>query len=277
MHSFNKILIGVAFSPNLKSNLFEVIRLASMFKAQLICVHVGNKTEEKNTQLITIFEEANADFKKAKVIWQEGNPVDVILNTSKAENIDLIVLGAIQKENLYRYYVGSVARIITRKATCSVLLLIKPSIIRNPCKHIVVNGLKDVKTKQVIETAFYVSNKLNCKKITIVEEVNQKEIHVEINDDHSLRKATIIKERIKLREDSRVREIVKNIDTTELKVHSQSIFGKRGYSIGHYAKVVRADLLIMNAPTKIGLLDRIFIHDIEFILSELPTDVLIVK
>jgi hypothetical protein len=33
----------------------------------------------------------------------------------------------------------------------------------------------------------------------------------------------------------------------------------------------------MNAPTNIGILDRIFPHDIEYILSELPTDVLIVK
>ena len=57
----------------------------------------------------------------------------------------------------------------------------------------------------------------------------------------------------------------------------QSIFGRRGYSIGHYAKVKRADLLIMNAPKKTSLVDRIFPHDIEYILSELPTDLLIVK
>ena len=58
---------------------------------------------------------------------------------------------------------------------------------------------------------------------------------------------------------------------------TQSIFGRRGYSIGHYARVVRADLLIMNAEENLGFFDRLFTHDIEHILAELPTDVLIVN
>ena len=67
------------------------------------------------------------------------------------------------------------------------------------------------------------------------------------------------------------------IDTNDINIKTQSIFGRRGYSIGHYAKVKRADLLVMSAPNKTGFLDRIFPHDLEYILSELPTDVLIVK
>ena len=92
-----------------------------------------------------------------------------------------------------------------------------------------------------------------------------------------MRKATIKKEKLKRREDSRVQKILDDIDTKDITIKMQSIFGKRGYSIGHYAKVKRADLLVMNAPTKTSVLDRIFPHDIEYILTELPTDVLIVK
>jgi hypothetical protein len=87
----------------------------------------------------------------------------------------------------------------------------------------------------------------------------------------------LTKERIKTREDRRVKSYLKDVDCSDISIKIQSIFGKRGYSIGHYAKVKRADLLVMNAPSKLGLLDRIFTHDIEYILSELPTDVLIVK
>ncbi|MCD9632807.1 universal stress protein, partial [Tenacibaculum maritimum] len=187
------------------------------------------------------------------------------------------VLGALQQENIYKYYVGSIARELTRKASCSVLLLIKPSIERVSCKHIVVNGLEDKRTEETIKIAFNISKDLGCKRITIVEEISQAELAVKVNDDKSLREATIKKERIKTREDKRVRNILKNINCSDIIVKSQSIFGKRGYSIGHFAKVKRADLLIMNAPTKLGLLDRIFPHDLEYILSELPTDVLIVK
>ncbi len=277
MQKIDKILIGVAFSPNLKANIFEAVRMANMFDAELVGVHVGAKTDKKKADLKALLAKADALKKPGKTIWKEGNPVDVILETCTQEHIDLLVLGAIQKENLLKYYVGSIARKITRKAPCSVLLLIKPSVTRVACKNIVVNGLKDERTEETIKTAFLVSQKLNCTKLTIVEEVSQDELQVKVSDDKTLRKANIAKERLRTREDQRVKHILGDIDHKEITVKTQSIFGKRGYSIGHYAKVKRADLLIMNAPNKLGFFDRIFPHDLEYILSELPTDVLIVK
>jgi len=272
-----KIAIGFAFSPNLKANLFEAIRAANMFNATLIGIHVGKKNAEKQRVLDALLEEAPTLNNPLKTIWKQGKPVDVILSTCTAEKVDLLIIGALQKENLYKYYVGSIARKLTRKAPCSVLLLIRPSVERVPCKHIVVNGLKDKKTPETINYAFDVSKKLHCKRVTIVEEVSQKELEVKVNDDATLRAANIKKERINTREEMRVKSILNNIDMDDIIVNTQSIFGRRGYCIGHYAKVKRADLLIMNAPTKTNILDRIFPHDIEYILSELPTDVLIVK
>lgn len=277
MRKFNKILIGIAFSPNLKPNLFEAVRLANLFYAELVGVHVGKKSKEKEENIQAILQEADVLKTNFTTIWQQGKPVDVILDICEKQQIDLLILGALQQENLYKYYVGSIARKITRNAPCSVLLLIKPSLERVACKHIVVNGLADKKTEETIKTAFVVAKNLNCKKITIVEEIKQEELHVFVDDDMSLRKANIAKERIRNRENRRVQNILKEIDCSNLTVKMQPIFGKRGYSIGHYAKVKRADLLVMNAPKKSGLLDHIFRHDIEYILSELPTDVLIVK
>ncbi len=277
MQVFKKILIGIAFSPNLKANLFEAIRISNMFGAELVGVHVGSKSTEKEQKLQQLLNEAPKLNSTIHTIWQKGKPIDVILETCYKENIDLLILGALQKENLYKYYVGSIARELTRSAPCSVLLLIKPSIERIPCKHIVVNGLKDEKTKETIKTAFKIGNFLDCKRITIVEEISKAELDIKVSDDTSLRKANIEKERIKKREDIRVEKILSEIDCKNTTLKIQSIFGKRGYSIGHYAKVKRADLLIMNAPQKTRLIDRIFPHDIEYILSELPTDLLIVK
>ncbi|SDS02983.1 Nucleotide-binding universal stress protein, UspA family [Polaribacter sp. KT25b] len=277
MQNIHKILIGIAFSPNLKPNIFEAVRLANMFDAELVGVHVGTKSDQKKTDLKALLSEAEPLNNTFKTIWKEGNPVDVILETCALENINLLILGALQKENLLKYYVGSIARKITRKAPCSVLLLIKPSLKRIPCNHIVVNGLKDERTEETIKTAFFFAKSLQCAKITIVEEVSQNELQVKVSDDKTLRKATITKERLKTREDQRVKTILKDINCNDITIKTQSIFGKRGYSIGHYAKVKRADLLVMNAPNKLGLLDRIFPHDLEYILSQLPTDLLIVK
>jgi len=277
---FKRVGIGVAYSPNLKANLFEAARLAVFFKCKLFLIHVGEPSDEKVDVLKIILKRFEKDKLDYEVVFKVGEPVDVILSTVKEEKIDLLILGAVQRERFLKYYVGSIARKITRQAKCSVLLLIKPSVDRVPCEHIVVNGLKDPKTEQTITSAFYVAKQLKAEKITIVEEINQDQISVKVDDDKSLRKANIIKERIKLRENSRIKEIISHIPenyTKNITVKLRPIFGKRGYSIGHYAQVSRADLLVMNAPTKMTFWDRLFPHDIEYILTELPTDVLILQ
>ncbi|SDN05505.1 universal stress protein [Kriegella aquimaris] len=277
---FKTILFGFAFSPSLKVNVLEATRIAYFFGAKLILLHVGEKTIEKSNGIETLLTETEHPELSVEIQWKNGNPFQVILETCKTSNIDLLILGAVQHENLFRFYVGSIARKLTRKVCCSVLLLIKPSAVRIPCKHIVVNGVDAPDTPLAIEMAFYVAKILGSQQLTIVEEILQKELHVTVEDDRSLKKANIMKERLKHREESRVRKIISELPevmTKDVVIKMQSIFGKHGYSIGHYAEVVRADLLVMNAPIKTGLLDRIFTHDIEYILSDLPTDLLIVR
>mgnify|MGYP003630289942 CR=1 FL=1 len=280
IHPFKTILFGFAFSPKLQINILETTRIAKFFDAKLILLHVGEKTAEKATKINTILKKANQENLPIEVQWKPGKPIHVITEACTSLKIDLLILGALQHENVYQFYVGSIARKLTRKVGCSVLLLIKPSAKRVACKNVVVNGLDEPDTPLAIADAFYVANALGSQQITIVEEILQKEIHVTVEDDKSLKKANIMKERIRNREESRVRKIINNqceAYTENIRIKTQNIFGKKGYSIGHYAAVVRADLLIMNAPKNTRFIDRLFTHDIEHILSDLPTDLLIIR
>ncbi len=277
---FKTILFGFAFSPKLKINILETTRIAHFFNAKLILLHVGSKTFEKESKINEILSKIEHQDLEIDVQWKVGKPIGVIVETCENFNIDLLIIGALQKENMYQFYVGSIARKLTRMVCCSILLLIKPSVGRVPCKSVVVNGLDAPDTPLTINAAFYIANALGAPQITIVEEIQQKDIHVTVQDDKSLKKVNIVKERLKNREEHRVRQIIKDIPDSFKKgvtIKNQSIFGKRGYSIGHYAEVVRADLLVMNAPSKSSLLDRIFPHDIEYILSDLPTDLFIIR
>tara|TARA_R110002033_G_scaffold60583_10_gene110917 strand:- start:4075 stop:4782 length:708 start_codon:yes stop_codon:yes gene_type:complete len=231
LNPFKSIGIGVAFSPNLKANLFETARLSIFFNSKLYLIHVGEPSKDKISMLKIILQDFEKDNLNYEVVFKSGHPVDVILSTSEEKNIDLLILGAVQRERVVKYYVGSIARKITRLAKCSILLLIKPSIKRVPCQHIVVNGLKDPKTESTITLAFYVAKQLNAQKITIVEEINTDEVAVKVDDNISLRRATIIKERIKLRENSRIKEIISLIPekyTQDITIKLQPIFGKKG-------------------------------------------------
>lgn len=279
MTHFRTILTGIAFSPTLKANVYETLRLGSLLKAKVVLVHVGEKSTEKEQQ-IEAYCNAFPEFKShVSVIWKSGDPVDVIITACHDNNADLLILGAAKREKLMKFYLGSIARKIAKKAPCSLLLFIKPSIERVPCRHIVVNGLKHPKTNNTIQASFEFAHAIGSNKVTIVEEISQNEVSIKVDDDKSLEKSTLLKEQILERENSRVATLLNNVDEVlkdGITIKSQGIFGKRGYSIGHYAKVQRADLLVMNKPEKSTFLDKIFPQDIDYILAELPTDVLII-
>ena len=277
---FKTLLFGFAFSPSLKANVFEVTRLASYFNASLLFVHVGEKTTEKERSFKELLNECPDKPRAIKVHWIQGEPVKILTKTCEDYKVDLLLIGALKRENVLKYYLGSIARKLTRKARCSVLLMLKPSVEREPCKHIVVNGLESPRTKETVEASFYVGQALTAHKITLVEEISEDRVAVSVSDDKSLRKSVLKKEKINQEEKMRVGDLVKNIPLSEeggVKWETQSIFGKRGYSIGHYAKVVRADLLVMNAQEESSFLSRFFPRDLEHILAELPTDVLIIQ
>lgn len=278
---FKNILIGFAFSPNLKANVFEALRLSNSLNGTLYFLHVGKKTHIKNTKLNEILNLSPIKPKNINVLWKEGDAVKTIITQCKKNNIDLLLLGALQRENVLKFYLGSIARKITRKSPCSVLLLIKPSVEMVNKKHIVVNAFKSSQTIDTISAAFEYADKLKIPKITLVDEINQSEINVNVDDDISLKKATKKREEVTKKEELRITEVMKSIPSLLLKnkqVNFQGIFGTRGYSIGHYARVARADLLVINSEEKrMSFWSKLFPKDLEHILSEIPTDVLIVK
>lgn len=279
--SFNKVLIGFAFSPNLKANVFEAMRLACFFNAKLFFLHVGGKTQAKEKTFSEILNKPKDRPIELEVLWKEGEPIEAILSACEEYEIELLLLGALKRENVLKFYMGSIARKLTRKASCSVLLLIDPTIKRKPSQHVVVNAFESPQTESTIKAAFRFALDLNIGKITLVEEINRSELDLAVYDDRSLRRATLKKERIKRRELSRVNQILKKIPERfkeNIAITTQSVFGTRGYSIGHYAKLVRADVLIMNASEKKkSFFSRLFPKDLEYILSELPTNVLIIQ
>jgi len=190
----------------------------------------------------------------------------------------LLIAGALQKENLVQYYKGSIARKLCRNANCSLLLLTHPEIESHHCNKIVVNGLDHPKTADTIRTSFYIANAFKSEQLTIVEEVNPSKISSRGDDDLSVVKASRERAHIARDEKNRLKEVINPLPKhSNLKVKEACIFGKRGYTIGHYAEKNEVDLLVVNSPdTKLGIFDRVFTHDIEYILSDMPTNLLIV-
>ncbi len=277
---FNTIVTAIAHSPNLEANIFESIRIKNALGNKLILVHVGPKTDADNNLFLSIIKEAGGSNNDVEIVWREGDPVDVILELAKEIKADLLIAGALPREGLLRYYMGSIARRLVRAPDChcSILLMTNPQKVKNNCSKIVVNGLDHLKTPETIKTAIKVASNLKAKELIIIEEVEPSKIGARAEDDLSLKKLNIAKKRIQGDEAKRIDSILNEVDKPEnLSIIKKCIFGKKGYTIGHFAETSRADLLVMNNPdTKLGFLDRVFTHDLEYILSELPCNLLII-
>ena len=275
---FKVIATAIAKSPNLEANIFESMRITSMLGDKLILIHVGKKTAEDESYFNEIIKNSDAQLADVELVWVEGDPASVILEVAKAKHVDLIIAGAVPREGLLKYYMGSVARRLVRGADCSILLLTHPNKLQSTCGKVVVNGLDHPKTADTIKIAASVATRLGSSELTIVEEVDPNKIGTKVEDDLSLEKANRAKQHIEKDEEKRIHAILKDIQSElNLKVGQKCIFGKKGYTISHFTEAQCADLLVMNSPdTKLGFLDRMFTHDLEYILSELPSDLLIV-
>ncbi len=275
---FKIVATAVAFSPSAKANLFESSRIAKMLRASILLIHVGYKTPTTELKLDELILEVGIPKDMYTISWRSGDPTDAILNACAEENVDLLIAGALQKENLAQYYKGSVARKLSRKASCSLLLLTHPDIESRRCNNIMVNGLEHPKTADTIKMAVYMANIFNSNQLTVVEEVEPKKIKNKADDDISIIKASREKASIERVEKKRLKDVLQDLPMNEnLKIKDKVIFGKPGYTIGHFAEKNNVDLLVLNSPdTKLGIFDRVFTHNLEYILSDLPTDLLIV-
>ena len=151
-YPFETIAVALSFSPRVEAVLCESKRIANLFGSQLVLLHIGDKTPEKEEMMDTHIKNAGIDKNKSRLIWMDGEPIDTILKLCKLNIVDLLILGAIEKENLFRFYVGSIARTISRRAKCSVLLLTQPALHPKRFKKIVVNGVDNPKTPFTVKT-----------------------------------------------------------------------------------------------------------------------------
>lgn len=277
-YPFETIGVAIAFSPRLESLLGEAKIVSNKFGAQLLLMHIGERTRTKEARLDEIIRKLGIDEKKTRIIWHEGNPVNTLLELCKLNIVDLLMVGAMQKENVLKYYLGSVARKISRNAKCSVLLLTNPVREGTRFKKVIVNGVENPKTVHTINTAVYFAKHMSAKFLTVATEVHQEGLAMAMASESTAGEASKLRKEFSEDELNKVHDIITKVSEHEgIEISEKLIKGKPGYAIRQYAESKKADLLVINSPdVKYGLIDRLFTHDMEYILEDLPCNVLII-
>jgi nucleotide-binding universal stress UspA family protein len=275
---FKRIGLAIAFSPRLEALLHEAARLKRYWQSELVLIHVGEASVDAAASLKNILTKIGLSESEVIIRWEHGEPAKRILSVCREEGVDLIIAGALKKENLFKYYLGTIARKILRKADCSVLLLLNPSTEPHPIRNIVVNAEDSPYIQQALELGCEIGKSEQSNWIHVVREIKLYGLTMSAADQHSEEEYTKLRTELVSTEIDNVQKMLNKIPHEGLKVNIKILSGKAGYELAQFAIRKHADLLIVGAPPrKFSFFDRVFPHDQEYIFADLPCSLLIVN
>lgn len=120
------VAVASTFSPRFRQVLAEAKRIRDRLGQTMHLIFVGSRDEATTEKFASALRELDLPA-DSPIHYQEGDPAAAILEAARANEIDLIVAGALEKEAVLRQFLGNVARRLVREATCSVMLFTKPT------------------------------------------------------------------------------------------------------------------------------------------------------
>jgi len=276
-NTFQKIGLAIAFSPTAEAMLAEAARLAHLFSADLVLVHVGHHGSEEEQKIKRLAHAVNLTS-AYKIVWRQGDPVKEILKACKEEQIDLLVAGALKKEKMVKHYVGSVARAIMRKADCSVYMVNNPSVSPEGNRQIVVNAEDSEHVERAIAIACKMAELEKSLWVHIVRELKLLGLALTANAHSTEEEYSEYKQSLMRDEINSVEKILSAIPHEKIKINIKMLSGKSGFELCKFVERKQADLLVVGAPPRrLSFFDRVFPHDLEYVFAELPCNLLVVN
>jgi len=256
----------------------EAMRLVQLYNSLLVLVHVGDKSNEAEEKVTQLLSHYNVEKERIKILWKKGDPAESILKACHDEGVDLLIAGALKKENLMQHYLGSVARKILRKANCSVLMLTNPTTTPKPFNNIVVNAEDSAYVHEALSMACGIAQQDSAAWVHVVREVKLYGLSMAAVDDCTEEEYNEVRNGLLKTEIENVEQLLHKIPHTGVKINIKLLSGKSGFELSKFAQRKQADLLVVGAsPRRFFLLDRVFTHDLEYIFEDLPCNLLIVN
>lgn len=190
------------------------------------------------------------DSKKIEQQISVINTVEEIFDLLKTKNADLLILQGEKDSELGRYYIESFSRQILKRADCSVLIK-KNKSSEEYYQHVVLNGFDHPKLGSTLKKAQKIGRSLSLKSMLIMNQRNGSKQTMDYNQENPKYTGNYSIE-------------LKEVD-------------KSGFQISELVRSSKANLLIMNTPdTKLGFEGRFLSQELDFLLSDMPSDILLV-
>jgi nucleotide-binding universal stress UspA family protein len=247
---YRRMAVASAFSPRFEQVLAEAKRMRDRFGAELDLIYVGDRSEEATRR----FGEALAAFDlpaDSRIHYQQGTPAEAIVAAAIANDVELIVAGALEKEVVLRPFLGNVARHLAREAPCSVMLFTDPEREPKPLARIVFLVPEySEHARRALRRTLRVAEAEQCENLHAIR------IHTSFDQARATLRANA-KRSDELRgdgsfeeEERALEEFVEGTGATTVPIETRCIRGNTGFSASDFVQDIKADLLVVPVEAK---------------------------
>jgi hypothetical protein len=246
----------------------EAHRWSTVLGAELIFLHVGQDNAETRALFDRSLKERG--LSGAQIEFRNGKPGKVILRAATELKADLIIAGALERENALTYFVGSVARQMARSADCSVLLITEPRLVPVSPRCWAVTVRFDDVSQQMLRFLNQVAQREKPDRIEVISEYGIGGTGLALESDLDVRSADSSRSRLHLAEEARLADFLTATRFGGSHVRRNCLRGRVGHECAEFARREGAELMFAPAPRRLGFWDKFIQQGVEFALESLP-------
>ena len=269
-----RAVVAAAFSPRLHAVLNESHRILKLLGTVPVIVNVSEEVPSQRSRLEEEIDRSHFKHHPPICLVRAGSPADVLIEAAEEFKADLIVAGALKKEGLFKYYLGSVARKLARSAPCSVLLFTDPQVKPQQIKTIHCATEYDDDAQPAVEFAMSIAYQAGSPELYFTHSFR-------MNDWNDKKGPVLETDQVKKvyqQEDQRLKELLAGYRSQGLSYHTRCLYERSRAVTLNFTREIGADLFIVPGPrNRLGLWDRLFPHDLELALQDLPCSLLLTR
>jgi nucleotide-binding universal stress UspA family protein len=237
---YKTIAVASTFSPRFEAVLAEAKRVRDRFQSVLNVIYVGEETNETATRFGAAFARLSLPLDSI-VHYEQGDPAESILRALTANEVDLIVAGALEKELVLHPFLGNVARRLLRDARCSVMLFTQPQPEPKPLGKIVFVADYSDRARGALRKAFQLAAAEKSERLYVIRLITP--------FDKARASRGRAEDKTPDDEETELEQFVLSAGHTDVPIEARCIRGNTGFAAADFVHSIGADLLVVPAAS----------------------------
>ncbi len=257
---YRHIAVASTFSPRFLAVLAEADRISQLLTAKMSIIHADEAEDERSERFAEAMRTLNRVDETAVLWGRAETPADAILEACRANSVDLLLAGALERESEHRNFVGGVARELLQRCDCDLLLFPRPEELERPMEAVLVQV--DLKNFSVgaLNKACRLAGRLRAKRVTFFTVITP--------FDEAMASSGSV--RLPTDEDD-FAELLDEVDGFDGEADTAIIRSNTGFAACDYVESCGASLLIV--PWTTNGEERMLPSHMDWLLQVIPTNV----